>query len=85
MAEVVYVLCALTSIVCAALLFRAHRASQHRLLFLSALCFSGLALNNALLLVDLLIGSAADLRLLRTGVATASLYLLIHGLVGDSR
>ncbi len=85
MAEVVYVLCSITSIVCAALLFRAYRGSGHRLLFLSALCFTGLAVNNILLLVDLLIGQAADLRLLRTGIATGSLYLLVQGLVGDSR
>ena len=53
MAEFVYTLCAATSILCAWLLFRGYRRHRTRLLFWSALCFSGLALNNALLLFDL--------------------------------
>ena len=53
MAELVYGLCALTSAGCAALLFQGYRRSGTRLLFWSSLCFAGLALNNALLFVDL--------------------------------
>lgn len=85
MAEAVYVLCAVTSLLCAVLLFKGHRDSRSRLLFWSSLCFAGLAINNALLLTDLLIGPAYDLRLLRTGIAVLSLTMLIHGLVGESR
>jgi hypothetical protein len=85
MAEVVYILCVITSLACAVLLLRGHRDSRSRLLFWSSLCFVGLALNNALLLVDLLVGPAIDLRLPRTGVAVLALAMLIHGLVGESR
>jgi hypothetical protein len=85
MAEAVYILCAITSLVCAVLLFKGYRDSQSRLLFWSSLCFAGLALNNALLLVDLFTGPALDLRLPRTGLAVLSLGMLIHGLVGESR
>lgn len=85
MAEAVYVLCAITSLVCAVLLFKGHRDSRSRLLFWSSLCFAGLALNNALLLVDVFTGPTLDLRLPRTGIAVLSLAMLIHGLVGESR
>jgi hypothetical protein len=85
MAELVYALCTLTSIVCAAMLLRAHRRTGNRLLLWSGVCFVGLALNNALMLVDLYVVPDVDLRLLRTATGTVSLLLLIHGLVGESR
>lgn len=85
MAEAVYLLCTITSLMCAVLLFKGYRDSQSRLLFWSSLCFAGLALNNVLLLADLVTGAGIDLRLARTGIAVVSLYMLIHGLVGESR
>lgn len=86
MAEAVYILCAVTSLMCAVLLFKGYRDSRSRLLFWSSLCFAGLALNNVLLLVDIWTDPAIlDLRLPRTGLAVLSLGMLIHGLVGESR
>jgi hypothetical protein len=88
MAEAVYVLCAITSLMCAVLLYKGYRDSRTPLLFWSSLCFTGLALNNVLLLLDLTIFlhvANVDLRLWRTGIAVASLYMLLHGLVGESR
>lgn len=52
MREIVYSLCTLTSLVCAALLVRAYRASRTPLLFWSSVCFAGLLVNNVLLVVD---------------------------------
>ena len=49
---VVAALCAVTSLACAALLARAWLANRVPLLFWCMACFAGLALNNALLLVD---------------------------------
>ena len=46
MAELVYGLCAVTSIFCTLLLFKGYRASRTKLLFWASLCFAGLALNN---------------------------------------
>jgi hypothetical protein len=83
MAEFVYGLCTLTSIACAWLLFRGYRRSGARLLFWSALCFSGLALNHALLLVDLYVVPDVDLFYLRTAAALAAIGVMIHGLVWD--
>lgn len=52
MAEAVYFLCALTSLVCTILLARSYLRTRVRLLMWSSLCFLGLFLNNVLLLAD---------------------------------
>jgi hypothetical protein len=81
MAEAVYLLCALTSIVCAALLFRGNRSHRTRLLFWSSLCFMGLAVNNVLLFVDLVMVPDVDMRLWRSASALAAMMLLLIGLI----
>jgi hypothetical protein len=86
MAEAVYVLCMLTSLFCAFLLFRSYRASHSRLLLWSTVCFAGLALSNALLVVDLIILSETlDLRALRTVIGFASTGVLLGALVWELR
>jgi hypothetical protein len=81
MAESIYALCALTSLFCAALLIRSYAKNRLRLALLSCLCFSGLALNNVLLFVDLVVTPDVDLGVLRGGIAVAALLLLVVGLV----
>ncbi|MFL5305395.1 MAG: DUF5985 family protein [Polyangia bacterium] len=83
MAAAVYLLCALTSIVCATLLIRAYRANRARLLFWSSLCFIGLALNNVLLFVDLVLVPQVDLRMVRDVTALAALAVMLFGLIWD--
>jgi hypothetical protein len=85
MAETIYLLCAATSIVAAGLLLRMWRRRGTRLLLWSCLCFAGLALNNILLLIDLLVVPQIDLILLRTATALASVMLLLFGLVWEAR
>ena len=85
MAELVYILCAATSIACAALLYRSYRHSRAKLLFWSSLCFLGLAINNVLLLIDLyVVGPNTDLFVLRTSIALAATAILVYGLIWDS-
>ncbi|MBI3467768.1 MAG: hypothetical protein HY000_32570 [Planctomycetes bacterium] len=83
MSEAVYILCALTSLACSFLLFRGYRRTGVRLLFWSALCFAGLALDNILLYVDLVIVPATDLTLYRRIPGLLALSLLIFGLIWD--
>jgi uncharacterized protein DUF5985 len=83
MAEIVYVLCALTSLLCALLLLRAWAASRVRLLLWCLLCFVGLALNNLLLLVDKIVTPATDLSAWRALPATLGVAILAYGLVTD--
>src|SRR3569833_4024278 len=61
MAEAGYILCALTSLFCAALLIRGYRAQRTRLLLWSSRCFIGLALRNAILVDDLILLPQVDL------------------------
>jgi hypothetical protein len=85
MAETVYVLCALTSIACAALLWRGHARSRGaRFLLWSSLCFAGLALNNILLFADKVVFPGHDLSIWRTIAAVAGMLLLMYGLVWDT-
>ncbi len=85
MAEAVYLLCALTSLLCAVLLVRSYRAQRSRLLLWSTLCFAGLAINNILLLVDLVLVPEIDLSLVRTGTAVSAVVLLLIGLIWEDR
>ena len=85
MAEAVYLSCALTSLLCAVLLFRHYRSVRTPLLFWSSLCFAGLVVNNALLFVDLVVVLDQDLRVLRSGSALVSLSLLLVGLVAETK
>lgn len=85
MAEFVYALCAATSMACAVLLVNGYRRSNAGLLFWSGLCFAGLAVNNVLLFVDLVLVPGVDLGLLRSGVALAAMMVLLYGLVRESQ
>lgn len=80
MAEAVYLLCALTSMFCAVLLFRSYRRQRTRLLMWSTACFVGLALNNILLFVDLVLVPEIDLGPARSGLALVAIALLVIGL-----
>jgi hypothetical protein len=81
MAETIYVLCALTSATCAVLLLRGWTRTRVRLLFWSALCFAGLAVNNVLLFVDLVLLTQLDLAVPRSLTAVAAMTVLVVGLV----
>lgn len=83
MPETIYILCALTSLFCAVLLWRSYRRSRTRLLMWSTLCFFGLALNNALLVLDLMVVPDVDLALVRGGVALISMLMLLIGLTWE--
>ena len=84
-AELVYVLCAATSIFCALLLFRSYRAQRNRLLLWSTWCFLGLAANSVILVVDLALVPEIDLRLLRTSIAFVAMLVLVSALVWEMR
>lgn len=82
MAELIYVLCFVTSLLCVVLLVRSYRSSRTRLLLWSSICFGGLALNNGLLLVDMLVPTL-DLSYPRALVALLAGTVLIYGIIRD--
>ena len=84
MAEAVYALCALTSVACAILLYRAYRRQRVGLLFWSVACFVALALNNIVLFIDLVIVPDVDLRALRGLIAVTGMGSLLVSFIWDS-
>jgi hypothetical protein len=82
---VVYSLCLVTSVVCAGLLVRAYLASRSRLLMWSAACFSLLALNNLLVVVDMVMLPQVDIILARQATALAAILVLLYGFVWEAR
>lgn len=85
MARLIYVLCAVTSLVCTWLLLRGYVRTRARLLLWSGLCFAFLSLSNILLYIDLEVLSSIDLSVLRAIPVVIALALLIYGLIWETR
>jgi hypothetical protein len=85
MAEVVYALCALASLMCVALLGRSWLENRSPLLLWCLLCFVGFALNNILLFVDKVVITDVDLSYWRTLPAALGVAALVFGLVWETR
>jgi hypothetical protein len=80
---IVYVLCFLTSAACAWLLGRSYARGRARLLLWSSVCFAFLALNNLVVVFDLVVWPERDLRLARLVLAFAAVASLIWGFVWE--
>jgi uncharacterized protein DUF5985 len=83
-AELIYLLCAATSVVAALLLIRQYRSSRTPLLFWSSIAFLGLAVNNLLVYLDLGVFTTVDLALPRTIAGAVAMIVLVYGLVLES-
>ena len=85
MAPLFYGLCTLTALFCAVLLLRAYSRSRYRLLLWGGLCFLGLTLNNALLVVDkIIIGPETNLFTWRLVAGLAAMLVLLYGIIFDA-
>ena len=85
MSEIIYLLCALTSLICAILLLRGYLRSRTRLLLWTSLCFVGLLANNIMLFIDKVLYPDADVLVWQRAVAAlAGLGILLFGLIWDS-
>jgi hypothetical protein len=80
----VYILCLITSCVCAALLLRAYFRSRTRLLLWTALSFVWLAINSLCLVADMVIFPDVDLWLLRPSTALIAIAVLLYGFVWEA-
>lgn len=81
MASTVYLLCAVTSLLCAGLLLRSYFRNRTQLLFWSSLCFIGLAINHTLLFIDLIVVPLIDLSVYRALAALVGIALMLFGLI----
>jgi len=82
-AEAIYLLCAATSLVAAAMLFRQYRYRPSRLLLWSVVGFAGLAVNNTLVYIDLVVYTGVDLSLPRSAAGAAAMVALLYGLISE--
>ncbi len=80
----VYLLCIATSITCLVLLVRGYRRSGVKLLFWSALCFVGLALNNLFLFLDAIVFPDINFMPMRNLSTFLALVVLLYGFIWDA-
>jgi hypothetical protein len=81
MREVVYLLCALTSVACMALLFRAYRRTRLPALFWSSAAFLIFAFSNVILFIDLVVVPQHDFSFFRQLITLVGVILLLYGLI----
>ena len=84
MATLVYGLGFVVTLTCALLLLRAYMRVNQRLLFWSGLCFVGLTVSNALVVIDLVFVRDVDLYVWRLATAAAAMLVLLFGLIWES-
>jgi hypothetical protein len=83
LAPAVYLLCLASSALCAALLARRYTRSQTRLLLWASICFALLAVNNLLVVLDLLVVPAMDLSVVRLFASLAGVLILLYGFIWE--
>lgn len=79
----VYGLCLLTSALCAALLVRSWGRSRQPLLLWSAACFILLAVNNLLVVLDMVVLTGVNLSMARQLTSLAAVGVLIYGFIWE--
>ena len=82
--SLVYLLCLAASALCAVLLARAYFRSKARLLLWSAVCFGMLALNNLLVVVDVMVFTQNDLTLWRNLASLAGITALLYSFIWET-
>ena len=84
MVGLIYLLCALTALLCSWLLLKAYRSNGYKLLLWGGLCFAGLTINHILLIVDKFLVPYIDLSAGRLVLTLVSLLVFLYGLIWDS-
>jgi hypothetical protein len=81
--NVVYLLCFLTSLSCCLLLIRSYRRNKSKVLLWTAACFVLLAIDNLLVVLDLILLPDVDLLLPRLLATLLAVSTLIIGFVWE--
>jgi hypothetical protein len=84
MVGLIFLLCALTALLCSGLLYKAFRNSGYKLLLWGSVCFAGLTLNHVLLIIDRFVVTFIDLSPWRLTITLLSLIVFLYGLIWDS-
>lgn len=80
----VYLLCSLSSVVAAWLVYRSYRLSPTRLLLWSSLAFAALAVNNVILFFDIMLLPNISLLALRHAASLAAIGFLLYGFTWEA-
>lgn len=81
----IYLLCALTSLICLFLLARGYARTGVKLLLWSSICFVGLALNNLLLFIDLVVlPTEVSLLFWRQMTTLVAVSVLLYGFIWEA-
>ncbi|HUC52282.1 MAG TPA: DUF5985 family protein [Xanthobacteraceae bacterium] len=81
--NILYLLCFCTCLFCCVLLIRHYRINRSRVLLWSAACFVLLALNNLLVIVDLILLPTFDLSLPRLIATLLAVSTLLVGFIWE--
>jgi hypothetical protein len=81
---VVYVLCFITCAICTGLLTRAWWRTRTGLLLWTAASFACLALNNFLVVLDLVVFAEIDLSIFRSAAALAAGMVMVVGFIWEA-
>ena len=84
MAEAIYLLCAVTSLVAAVLLLRQYQARRTPLLLWSCIGFFGLAINNMLAFVDFAVLTDTDISFTRAIIGVWAMLVLLYGVIWEA-
>jgi hypothetical protein len=84
MPALVYILCVVTSSICAGLLLRSYFINRTRLLLWSAIAFLCLAVNNFFVLADIILFPDINLLWARYAAAFAAVCVLIYSFVWEA-
>ena len=81
--NIVYLLCFLTSLSCCVLLIRSYRRNGNKVLLWTAACFVLLAIDNLLVVIDLILLPSVDLSVPRLLVTLLAVSTLITGFIWE--
>lgn len=83
LAPTVYLLCLASSAACAWLLARQYARTQARPLLWSAICFGLLALNNFLVVIDLMVIASIDFSIARLLASLAGVLVMLYSFIWE--
>jgi len=81
--DILYLLCFLTSLCCCLLLIRRYRRDRSKVLLWTATCFVLLALDNLLVVLDLIVLPNVDLAMLRLFCTLFAVSTLLIGFIRE--
>lgn len=83
--QIIYVLAAVTCLLCTVLLLRQWRRTHLKLLFWSGVCFLTLTAANVLLFIDLVLVPHVDLAIYRLAITLLAIIFMLYGLIMGRR